>query len=150
MIFSFRWKCVILRVIRNEQSYVLRFLSVESARVGYVVFRELHINTKPADVSERPPSPEHRQVLLHDDVIKGKHFPRYWSFVRGIHRSPVNSSHKGQWRGALMFSVICAWTNGCVNNRDAGDLRCHQTHYDVTLMEWRNTMTWANTWRCAI
>ena len=40
----------------------------------------------------------------HDNVIKWKHFPRYWSFVRGIHRSPVNSPHKGQWRGALLFS----------------------------------------------
>ena len=39
----------------------------------------------------------------HDDVIKWKHLPRYWPFVRGIHRSPVNSPHKGQWRGALMF-----------------------------------------------
>ena len=39
----------------------------------------------------------------HDDVIKWKQFPRYWPFGRGIHRSPVNSSHKGQWRGALMF-----------------------------------------------
>ena len=45
----------------------------------------------------------------HDDVIKWKHLPCYWSFVRGIHRSPVNSPHKGQWRGALMFSLICAW-----------------------------------------
>ena len=42
--------------------------------------------------------------ILHDDVIKWKHYPRYWPFVRGIHRSPVNSPHKGQWRGALMFS----------------------------------------------
>ena len=49
---------------------------------------------------------------LHDDVIKWKHFPRYWPFVRGIHRSPVNSQHKGQWRGALMFSLIWAWING--------------------------------------
>ena len=47
----------------------------------------------------------------HDDVIKWKHFPRYWPFVRGIHRSPVNSPHKGQWRGALMFSLICARIN---------------------------------------
>ena len=32
-----------------------------------------------------------RQVSsLHDDVIKRKHFPRYWPFVREIHRSPVN------------------------------------------------------------
>ena len=36
-----------------------------------------------------------------------KHFPRNWPFVRGIHRSPVNSPHKGQWRGALMFTLIC-------------------------------------------
>ena len=44
----------------------------------------------------------------HDDIIKWKHFPHYWPFVRGIHRSPVNSPHKGQWHGALMFSLICA------------------------------------------
>ena len=43
-----------------------------------------------------------------DDVIKWKHFPRYWPFVRGIHRWPVNSPHKGQWRGALILSLICA------------------------------------------
>ena len=45
-----------------------------------------------------------RQLTVHEDVIKWKHFPRYWLFVRGIHWSPVNSSHKGQWRGAFMFS----------------------------------------------
>ena len=50
--------------------------------------------------------------VFHDDVIKWKHFPRYWPFVRGIHRSPVNSPHKGQWRGAMMFSLICVWING--------------------------------------
>ena len=72
--------------------------------------------------------------LQHDDVIKWKHFPRYWPFVRGIHRSPVNSPHKGQWRGAFMFSLICTWTNDKVNNRDAGDLRRHRVHYDVTVM----------------
>ena len=42
----------------------------------------------------------------HDDVIKWQHFPRYWPFVRWIHRSPVNSLHKAQSRGALMFSLI--------------------------------------------
>ena len=64
----------------------------------------------------------------------GKHFPRYWPFVRGIHRSPVNSPHKGQWRGALMFSLINVWINGWVNNGEAGDLRRHRAHYDVTVM----------------
>ena len=71
---------------------------------------------------------------IHDYVIKWKHFPRYWPFVRGIHRSPVNSPHKGQWHGALMFSLICAWINGWINNREAGDLRRQRAHYDITVM----------------
>ena len=70
----------------------------------------------------------------HDDATKWKHFPLYWPFVRGIHRSPVNFLHKGQWRGALMFSLIWAWTNVWVNNRDAGDLRRHHAYYDISVM----------------
>ena len=68
-------------------------------------------------------------------LIKWKHFPRYWPFVRGIHRSPVNSPHKGQWRGALIFFLICVWTNGWMNNRDADDLRRHSAYHDVTLVQ---------------
>ena len=71
---------------------------------------------------------------FHYHVMKWKHFPCYWPFVQGIHRSPVNSPHKGQWRGALMFSLICVWINSWVNNREAGDLRLHMAHYDVTVM----------------
>ena len=70
----------------------------------------------------------------HDDVIEWKHFPRYWPFVYGIHRSLVNSPHKDQWRGAWIFSLICAWTNVWVINRDANDLRRHRAHCDVTVM----------------
>ena len=70
----------------------------------------------------------------YDDVIKWKHFPRYWPFVREIHRWPVNSPNKGQWGGALMFSLIYAWINDWVNNREAGDLRRHRAHYDVIVM----------------
>ena len=53
--------------------------------------------------------------------------------MRGIHRSPVNSPHRGQWRGALMFSLICTWTNGSANNLDARDLRrhCSSLHCNV-------------------
>ena len=76
--------------------------------------------------------------MVHDDVIKWNHFPRYWRFVRGIHRSPVNSPHKGQWRGALMFSLISAWINGWINNRETGDLRRHCAHYDVAVIEFCN------------
>ena len=81
----------------------------------------------------------------HDDVVKWKHFPRYWPFMRGIHRSPVNSPHKGQWRGAFMFPLICVWINGWVNIREAGDLRCRRAHYDVIVMVrviWWFTLSW--------
>ena len=79
--------------------------------------------------------PSHMYTWSLDDVIKWEHFPRYWPFVWGIHRLPVNSPHKGQWRGALMFSLICTWINGWVNNLKAGDLRLHRAHYDVTVMQ---------------
>ena len=70
----------------------------------------------------------------HDDVIKWKHFPRYWPFVRGIHRSPVNSQHKGQWRGALTFYFICSWIKGWVSNREAGDWGRRRAHYYVIVL----------------
>ena len=59
----------------------------------------------------------------------GNIFQRYWPFVRGIHRSSVNSPHKDQWGGALMFSLICAWINGWVSNREVGDLSRNRAHY---------------------
>ena len=82
----------------------------------------------------------------HDDIIKWKHFLRYWPFVWGIHRSPVNSPHKGQWRGALMFSLIYVWINSWVNNCEAGDLRCHCAHYDVIVMlyQWDSVFSGLN------
>ena len=61
-------------------------------------------------------------ALEHDDVIKWKHFCVTGPFVRGIHRSLVDFLHRNQWRGALVFYLICAWTNGWADNRDAGDL----------------------------
>ena len=68
-------------------------------------------------------------------------FPLYWSFVRGIHRSPVDFPHKGQWRRALIYSSICAWTNGWANSPDTGDLRRHGAHYGVIVMGIKIGMT---------
>ena len=81
-------------------------------------------------------------------------FPRYWALVWGIHRSPVDSPHKDQWRGALMFSLICASTNGWTNTLDAGDLRRDRAQHDVTIMwmgqtfEWTkySVFIWVETW----
>ena len=68
-------------------------------------------------------------AVYHCNVIKWKHFPRQWPFERGIHRSPVDSPHKGQ---SCVFDLrLNKWL---VNNRDAGDLSRHHAHYDVTVM----------------
>ena len=73
-------------------------------------------------------------------------FQRYWPFVREIHRSPGISSDKGQWRGDLMFSLVCPWINGWVNDREAGDFRRHRTHYEITLMVYPVTSSLIGTW----
>ena len=57
------------------------------------------------------------------------------ALCEGIHRSSVNSPHKGQWRGALIFSLICAWINGWINNRETGDLGRYRAHYDVIVIK---------------
>ena len=76
-------------------------------------------------------------VNCHDYVIKWKCFPRYWPFVWGIHRSPVKSPHKGQWRGAFIFSLTCIWLNGWVNNREAVTLsRPFWRHCNVSFIYW--------------
>ena len=64
----------------------------------------------------------------------GNIFPCHWPFVMRIRRSPVDSPHKGKWCGALMFSLICAWTNSLANNRYTGDLWRYRAHYDITVM----------------
>ena len=113
--FSVSQKFITICPINNELALVPDDEKVPSSSLG--------------DLSQKWPG-----SLNHDDVIKRKHFSRYWPFVRGIHRSPVNSPHKGQCRRTLMFPLICAWINGGVNNREAGDLRHHRAHYDVIVM----------------
>ena len=85
-------------------------------------------------------------LSCHDHFMKWKHFPRYWPFVRGIHRWPVNSPHKGQWHRALMYSLICTWINSWVNNHKAGDLRRHRPHCDVIVMHGTQNKIIAFSW----
>ena len=53
-----------------------------------------------------------------------------WGEFTGHRWNPL----KGQWRGALMYYLISAWINGWVNNYEAGDLRRHRAHYDITVV----------------
>ena len=61
-------------------------------------------------------------------------FPRYWPFMRGMHRLRMDSPHKGQWCGGLMFCLMCAWTNDGANNPVASDLGRHLANRDVIVM----------------
>ena len=70
-------------------------------------------------------------IPTHDDIIRWKHFPCYWHFMRGIHQSLVDSPHKGQWRGTLKIPLFCTSTKGWANNQDTGVLRHYSPHYDV-------------------
>ena len=69
----------------------------------------------------------------HDDVIKWKHFPRYWPFVWGIHRSPVNSTHRPVTHSFDVYIdlLLNKWLS---KQSRAGDLRRHRAHYDVIVM----------------
>ena len=109
----------------EEKSCTVSCLFNWPAEVSHFTYADISITGHMNDI---------KMPSTNDDVIKWKYYPRYWPFVLGIHWSPVNSPHKGQWRGALMFSLICAWINGWVNNGEASDLRRYRTHYDVIVM----------------
>ena len=53
---------------------------------------------------------------------------------------PVTSEFLSQRPVMWSYEVflICAWTNGWANHWDAGDLRCHQAHYDITVMSYHS------------
>ena len=117
----------------SEKPDILFVDQLHLVKIGRQTFGRL-IETVATDKSCIGYNDSNPCVCVHDNVITWKHFPRYWPYVRGIHRSPVKSPLKGQWRGALMLQLICAWTKGWVNSREPGDLRCYCAHYDVTLM----------------
>ena len=81
-----------------------------------------------------------------DDVIKSKHFQRYWPFVCVCVCGGGGGGGGGGWFTGhrfirslrpvtpLMFSLICAWKNGWANNQDIDDLRRRGSYHDVTVM----------------
>ena len=104
--------CTILLLNPVKQDYTLPF---------NVVLWETKISTK-----EDPGA----EIMKMSSIVNIFHVTGpLWG---GIHRLPVDSPHEGQWCSALTFSLICTWTKGWANNRDASDLWCHCTHYDIT------------------
>ena len=66
-------------------------------------------------------------------------FSALLAICAGYSPVPVNSPHRGQRRGALMFSLICVWINDWANNNEAGDLIRYRAHYDVIVMQRGNS-----------
>ena len=74
------------------------------------------------------------QIIVHGNrILWWRHKMKTFSAKLAI--CTGNSPHKGQWRGALMFSLICDRINCWVNNGEAVDLRRHPAHYDVIVMK---------------
>ena len=72
-------------------------------------------------------------------MTRGRHqtetFSALLALCVGNSPPPGEFPPKGQWHGALMFSLNCVWINSWINNREAGDLRRHRAHYDVIVMK---------------
>ena len=67
-------------------------------------------------------------------ITEGKTGLAWWRHQMETFSALLALRRPGQWRGGLMFSLICAWTNGWANHRDAIDLRRHRDRNDVTVM----------------
>ena len=150
-ISKFHWKLVSVNYWYNHYKSIWTFRSIIDVAVGLITLKDLQcslwIRVVPrpdcvvAGCERQPVITHHRnseskseKPIEHDDVIKWKHFPRYWPFVRGIHRSRWIPRTKVSDAELFMFSLVCVWINNWVNNRVAGDLRRHRAHYDVTVM----------------
>ena len=77
---------------------------------------------------------KYQQNLKNDDVIKWKRFPRYWPFVRGIHRSPVNSLQKRPVTRSFDVFFDLRLKKRLSKQCEAGDLRRQRAHYDVIVI----------------
>ena len=127
----------LFQILSDESlSYSLKHISTGEQHSLHILWRSAHLLHLYFQFSSWRHQMETCSASL--AFVRGIH-----RWLRGIHRSPVNSPHTDQWRGALMFSLITAWTNGWVNNQDAGDSRRHRAHYDVTVMWCRIVIQWS-------
>ena len=124
--------------INDHLNYILWFVFCLSKMLWLWTYASnLFEDWQPHDITTNVGLTRWELSKAHDDVIKWKHFPRYWPFVRAIHRSPVTGEFPSQMpktRSFNFFFLICDRINDRVNNREVGDLRRHRAHYDVTVM----------------
>ena len=134
-----------LRIYHKDAALRLELINgIHSMSLGHGFSNHTYVNV--LDATTHPCANfmggQHRVLKLgreceitgnHDDVIKWKHFPRYWPFVLGIHRSTVKSPQRPVTRSFdVLFDVRL--NKQLSNTREAGDLRRHRAHYDVSVM----------------
>ena len=102
--------------------------------VGNTVAQKIMYAARPIETNASVSTSMDWNLTIIENIFKWKQmetFSALLAICAGNSPVPLNSPHKGKSHGALMFSLISAWINGWVNNRDAGDLRRNCAHYDV-------------------
>ena len=117
------WRRFIFHVFRSDVNFI-------DNRINFCNFQMNNERARFQTNFHRRPQPhKHKYIYTsHDDVIRWKHLPRYWPFVWGIHRSQRTVMR------SFDVSLICVRIPGWLDNHDAGDLRRHCAHYDVTVI----------------
>ena len=93
-------------------------------------------------------STDGRYMLFNqDDVIKRKHFTHYWPFMRGIHRSPVNSQHKGHvFLDLHLNKQLCKqWRRRQFETPSRSLWRHYEYRRLLKFLTWDSTLIWHNT-----
>ena len=138
------WPWNLKRMTLKNSIYIYIYISIHTNIHIYIyTFREYGIRIVGQDDHRHPifcycHNPQQTEMYTLKLLTWWRHkmetFSALLALCAGNSPVPVNSLHKGQWRGALMFSLICVWINDWVNNRGAGDLRRHHGHYDVNVL----------------
>ena len=82
---------------------------------NYIPIRRWRVITHPIFLSKTGHGNPHMMTSSNGNICRvigplcGQFTGHWW----------IPRPHKNQWRGALMFSFICAWTNDWINNHEA-------------------------------
>ena len=122
----------------SESAQDLEFESFMNANTGDEAAGELLVYKLPDHYDSI--IPKRKSPQLHSVNAWWRHkmetFSALLAICVGNSPVPVNSSQKGQWCGAFVFSLVCVWIISWVNNHEAGDLRRYRIHYDVTVKDY--------------
>ena len=133
---SFHWFCQ-CQIDESTNDVLVPSIKTVRDHIGFQTYSFLLIHIDVFQISTNRRVAELCKSRMKDKIRTWRrHQMKTFSALLGLcaGNSPVNSTHKGAWRGALMVCLTCAWLNGWINSREAGDSRRHRAHYGVTVM----------------